>query len=216
MDKYLKLLIMQFKQATGTKNVDINSEQFIKEFSEWIKGRKLIGSDYASFIDYMQVFPTLGDSTVEIGKGKHDSIVLGSNIPIITPHSEGIIHDAGIITADFRVYDTAPFMIRHNKVDNQVEEINTEYIRRFMTQNPYAPSDIQNWDQLHNRGDNITVGIFGSIYDKDIDSKIRQIEMLRDKMSDGYKEDYATDNDSYYYAIASTRKVNVKVKTRLR
>ena len=29
MEKYLSLLIDQFKQATGTKNVDVNSQSFI-------------------------------------------------------------------------------------------------------------------------------------------------------------------------------------------
>ena len=37
MEKYLSLLIEQFKQANNIKNVDINSQVFISEFSEWIK-----------------------------------------------------------------------------------------------------------------------------------------------------------------------------------
>lgn len=213
MYKYLDLLVMQFKQATGTKKVDINSHQFIKEFFEWLKKRRLIGTDYASFIDYMQG-SFLTDSTVEIGKGKYDSIVLERNVPIITPFSEGIIHEAGITTAVFIVHNAKPLMIRRDSGEYQVEKVDTEQIRRFMTQNPYVRGDIHHWEQLHNRGNDITVGAFGSIYDKDIESKIKQIEKLKDKMADGYKEEYAIDKDSYYYAIVSARKVKIRTKTR--
>lgn len=46
MEKYLIKLIEQFKSATGTKNVDVNSIEFVNEFSEWIKTRKIIGNEY--------------------------------------------------------------------------------------------------------------------------------------------------------------------------
>lgn len=215
MEKYLNKLIEQFKNATGTKNVDVNSQEFIKEFSEWVKSRKMIGREYGSFIEYMDVHPTIGESSVEVGKGKYDSIVLGTEIPMITPYSEGIERRNGrIITADFRVYDGTPTIIRHNKGGNQLEIVDTQHIRRFITQNPYEQSCISNWEQLHNRGENITVGIFGSIYDKDIESKIKQIEMLRDGIDDEfYKEEYATEDDKYYYAISSARKVKKLYKT---
>lgn len=215
MEKYLNKLIEQFKNATGTKNVDVNSQEFIKEFSEWVKSRKMIGREYGLFIEYMDVNPTIGESSVEIGKGKHDSIVLGTEIPMITPYSDGIKRgNGGIITADFRVYDGTPVIIKHNKGGNQFEIVDTQYVRRFITQNPYEQSCISNWEQLHNRGENITVGIFGSIYDKDIESKIRQIEMLRDGIDDEfYKEEYATEDDKYYYAISSARKVKKLYKT---
>jgi len=212
MEKYLNKLIEQFKNATGTKNVDVNSQEFVKEFSEWVKSHKIIGEDYISFIEYMDVHPTvISEESVEIGKGKHDSIVLGTEIPMITPYSEGIKRENGrIITADFRVYNGTPIIIKHNKDENQFKAVDTQCVRRFITQNPYEQSCIIDWEQLHNRGENITVGIFGSIYDKDIERKIQQIEALRDGLSDDYfKEDYVTEGDSYYYAVSSARKVKV-------
>jgi len=217
MKKYLNELIEQFKQATGTKNVDTNSKSFISEFSEWVKSRKVIGEEYASFIDYMGVYPVVfSGESVEIGKGKYDSIALGKGIHMITPYSKQIKRtDAGIITADFRVYEGTPVMIKHNKGDNQFEAIDTQYIRRFLTHNPYEQSCIRDWEQLHNAGENITVGIFGSICDKDIEEKIKQIKTLRDGMTNScFKEDYVTSGDSYCYAVSSSRKVKVKALTR--
>lgn len=82
-----------------------------------------------------------------------------------------------------------------------------------MTQNPYNQGNIKNWELLHNNGENITVGVFGSIYDKDADAKIKQLKDLRDKCK-YIKEEYAAYNGSYYYAIASARKVRIKTRVR--
>jgi len=216
MEKYFKKLVEQFMSATGTKNVDVNSQQFIQEFSEWVKSRKIIGREYTSFIDYMGVHPTLfSEETVEIGKGKHDTIALETGIHMITPYSEGIERTtAGLITADFSVYDGIPVMVTHDKGGNQFKEVDTQYVRRFITQNPYEQGCIKNWEQLHNAGENITVGIFGSIYDKDIEQKIQQIEALRNGIDRGdFREESDTQGDNYYYAISSTRKVKILTKT---
>ena len=50
MEKYISLLIEQFKQATGIKNVDINSQSFMLEFSEWIKSRHSISNNYLDLL----------------------------------------------------------------------------------------------------------------------------------------------------------------------
>lgn len=216
MKKYLSKLIEQFKTATGVKNVDVNSVGFDTEFNEWIKSRQIIGNEYGLFIEYMGVHPEIGDSSVEIGKGKYDSIVLDTDIPMITPYSDGIKRTStGIITADFRVYEGTPMIVRYNKGGNQLEIVDTQYVRRFLTQNPYEQGCIRNWEQLHNAGNNITVGIFGSIYDKDIEQKIRQLEALKSGLiDDSFKEEYITEKDMYCYAISSTRKVKNLTRSR--
>lgn len=219
MEKYLNKLIEQFKSATGFKNVDVNSREFIEEFCEWLVKYRKIMKDYTSFVEQMEVHPTvIGRESVEIGKGIFDSIALDIGDYMITPYFEGIKRtDSGIINADFYVYAGAPTIIRHNKGGDQLEIVNTQYIRRFITHNPYEQSCIRNWEQLHNVGENITVCIFGSIYDKDIEQKTRQIDALRDSMTDNsFKEDYTTEKDNYYYVVSSTRKVKVLEKVRKR
>ena len=51
MEKYISLLIEQFKQATGIKNVDINSQSFMLGFSEWIKSRHSISNNYLDLLE---------------------------------------------------------------------------------------------------------------------------------------------------------------------
>lgn len=80
-------------------------------------------------------------------------------------------------------------------------------INSFITQNPFSISNIKNWDQLHNNGDMITVGVYGSTFDKDINSKIDQLKHLKEKLMDStYYEYYVTEDDMYCYTISSKPK----------
>ncbi len=217
MEKYLKNLVEQFKQATGTKNVDTNSQAFISEFESWIKQRQLDGNEYLGLLDYMELSKFSDPMTAEIGKGQFDTLVKDFDTTIITPYSKGIIvpDSSRIITSDFRVYEGTPVLMRQTeKGTTQVDPITSTSALTFMTQNPYTPEQIANWEQLHNgRESDIIVGIYGSVYDKDTESKIKQIENLRDRLDESYKEEYAVVGDTYCYAIASERMVKRLVKT---
>lgn len=202
MEEYLRNLINQYKRATGINNVDVNSEEFINEFSEWIKIRKKMGDKYSSFIEYMGV-NLIDNSSAEVGKGELDSIVLDTNASMITPYSDKIKKSSDeLIDAEFRVYSSVPMIVKGSKI----KLLNAENIKRFITQNPYEKSCIINWEQLHNHGENITVGMYGNIYDKDISKKIGQLELLKSNLiGDAFKEEYATEGDIYYYVISSDR-----------
>lgn len=208
---YLNYLIEQFKQATGTKNIDINSQLFISEFSEWIRSRYNIGENYLDLLAYMELYRFSDPDTAEIGKGQYDSIVKPFDTTIITPYSEGLetLDQSRIITSDFGVFDDIPVLIKTNeKGIDHVNPITSTFTLTFMTQNPYTPEQIRNWEQLHNSGENnIIVGIYGSIYDKDIEQKINELQVLRDKLYESYKDEYIVRDDTYCYAIGSERKV---------
>ncbi len=216
MIEYLNKLVEQFKSATGVKNIDIKSPNFVQEFNEWLKIRMTIAAKYGSFIEDMNVYPHVEDSSVEIGKGRYDSIAPYINVPVITPYGEGMDKiSRKMIVAKFFVCNSSPIIIKTTKEGEGIEAVNTEYVRRFITHNPYDYQCINNWEQLHNQGDNITVGIFGSVFDKDIKQKIRQIELLKDNLCDDrYKEECTTEQGNYYYVISSTRKVKRLIKVR--
>lgn len=106
-------------------------------------------------------------------------------------------------------------MVKNKNGVNNLEFLDTSFINRFITQNPYDISYIKNWEQLHNKGHNITVGIFGSIYDKDVSQKISELKEFKKGFNDdNYSEDYVTENDMYCYTLSSSRKVNTLVRTR--
>ncbi len=218
MEQYLNNLIEQFRLATGSKTTDVKSEQFISEFSAWIKSRQKMGNEYTYFLDYMG-FRFADADCAEVGKGEYDSVVKPFETTIITPATPiKKVNPDRIIKGNMRVYESVPVLVRHNKGGNQLDQIPNDIIRTYMTQNPFSQSSISGWENLHNSGDNnIILGIFGSIHDKDIETRIKQLESLRDKLTCGdYKEDYSTSDDSYFYAIGSDRMVKklYKVKTR--
>ena len=50
MEKYLNKLIEQFASARGIKHIDVNSENFINEFCQWIKENKLTSGKYLALV----------------------------------------------------------------------------------------------------------------------------------------------------------------------
>ena len=216
MSEYLNKLIEQFKRAKGIKYADVNSKEFMNEFEEWLSSRKIVGCDFAEFIDCMACYPTVfNGETVEVGKGIRDTISLDCNIGVITPYSEGLdTMNPGIVIANFEVQnDGFPTISRNSGNGIIYGGVDISRVRRFLTHNPYDAGCIRNWERLHNNKENITVGVFGSIYDKDMEQKIRQIQELKNKMVlYSFKESYDTSGENYYYAVSSTRKVLVKTK----
>ena len=216
MEKYLSLLIDQFKQATGTKSVDVNSQSFISEFSEWIKSRQDISRNYLALLEYMDLSKFADYDTAEIGKGRYDTIVKPFNTTIITPHIAGLetLGNERVINSEFVVMGDTPVLFGSNK---NGKPIDTSSALTFMTQNPYTPVEIRNWEDLHNSGNyDIIVGVYGSINDKDVETKIRQLESLKSRLTDSFKEEETVINGTYCYAIASERMVKKLAKTRTR
>lgn len=178
-----------------------------------------MGKTYTSFLEYMESEPgIICDESVEIGKCEFDSIALDSGIIMITPYFKNTEKSNNlVISADFKVCDRKPIAIMHNNSEHILESIDTKFVKRFITHNPYTQGCIENWEQLHNSKENITIGIFGSIYDKDMETKIKQVENLRNSLYDEeFKEEYETDEDNYFYVVSSDREIKVlkKVLTR--
>ena len=151
MEKYLSLLIEQFKQANNIKNVDINSQVFISEFSEWIKLRQDVSKNYLALLEYMELSKFADCDTAEVGKGRYDTIVKPFNTTIITPHISGleILGNERIINAELVVMGETPVLFGANK---NGKPISSSSNLTFMTQNPYTTIEIRNWEDLHNSG----------------------------------------------------------------
>lgn len=221
MEVYLTMLLHQYIRAMGYKAIDFSSEEFIDGFNNWIKCKKELSSVYIDLLEYMKLYEFSDSNTLEIGKGKYDSVVTDFDTTIVTPYYEGIEGPAkdNIIPADFRVIKKEPLLIVKNK-NKKIKKIEIakdlkNFDVTFMTQNPYNSSSIFGWEHLHNSGDsNIIVGAYGSVYDKDKDEKIMQLKRLKDKLLLGYNDEYAVCNDNYYYVVASDRYGKAKIKER--
>ena len=201
MEQYLNKLIEQYKQATGSKNADINS----KEFSEWVKERELTGIKYTLFLEYLKVRFKDNDCC-EIGKGEYDSIIKPYDTLMITsatPVNE--VDPIRVIDGRLSILKGTPILIRHKNNCYFADYIPSDIISTYMTQNPFNDGDVANWEDLHNSGEsNIVIGIYGKTYDLDRMDKIRRMMDFQQKLSNyDYNEDYSVLGDDYYFAIGT-------------
>jgi len=207
MNEYFKKMINQFKSSEGLKNIDINSERFLKEFYEWLDYRNKIREDYSLFFDYI-INDGNNQKLIEVGKGKFDSILLNRKAIMITPYIEELknISKSKIIKGNLIVNKT-PIIIDENNQKRDLSFYGIEENIRFITQNPYSEKDIDNWDQLQN---NITLGVYGSVYDKDINEKLKYLEYLESKLYSSYRKEHTIIGDTYCCAITSNDKKVLK------
>ena len=205
MDKYMNNLVQEYVRSSNIKHIDLNSTLFIKDFANFIKEREKEGKIYFDFLDYLSTTPMLDNNTCEVNKGKYDSIVKDKDMLIITPFFNDFerCNFKMIIPREFTVIDDMPYI----KNEKGIENISHFTITRYITQNPYDKSYIKDFDKLHNNNFGIAVGVYGNIYDKDIEYKINMLEALKDKLIDSYTCEYATSKDCYMYAVVSNKLV---------
>lgn len=197
----LKKLIEQYEKSTGIK-FDINNEHQTRGgFYEWVNRNQAISEDYLKFLKFMRALPEEESKIAEVGKCFDDTITLDNNINMITPCVDKIYYYKAKPSEEI----IAGQLIIKDKMFKLLAKDDILDFDRYITQNPYNEYCVENWEQVHNNGINITVGVYGSIYDKDYQSKIDSLKLLKEKLEKEYKEEYATIGDSYFYAIASDR-----------
>ena len=225
--EYASLLVGQFKRATGIKSTDLDSEESINEFKNWLITRRNISKHYLSMLDSMNISRIYERETAEVGKGCVDSIVIPYDTTIMSEYTNGIImvEKSRIIPSGMIVVEGTPVAFNIDKESRETSSLNTSKVKTstkykdsfstFMTQNPYVDMNIACWEQLHNSGRyNIVVGVYGSTYDKDIDAKIKRIKELESKLSLPYVKESGTVGDAYCYTVASESLVKSLVRTR--
>lgn len=205
MNIILDKLFEQYKNALGLTDINKVEKEILLDFKCWLKCRQLMGLVYKSFIEKtLEIDFSETSSTAEVGKCNLDSIALQTNLSIITQYSNGFDFYTGQMNkSKLTIIDGNPVItsnIGNIKFLNLLDGYD-----RFITQNPYSENDIRNWEQLVDNGYDITVGVFGSIDDKDIDKKINQIEDLNKKIT-GLKDVFAVTGDTYCYAISSNNR----------
>lgn len=205
--EYMKNLVMQYVNSTGTKNIDINSENFIQEFKSWLSLIIKLSDGYIELLKFLNVdYNSL--TMAEVGKGKYDSIVLNNGSTImITPYIKEKINNP-LVSHQFVSLKGRPFIICKDKPK-------IIKIGNIMTQNPYSEASIHDFNLLHDMNEcDITVGVYGENTDKDKEQKLKMLKnfsekLVRESRMDGYEF-----NGNYFYAVTSSPKITGKVLKR--
>ena len=110
--EYIDNLLFQFLEATGTKKIDFNSEQFKNEFLDWLKSRQNMHFIYFELLDNMNLIESIDNpEAVEVGKGALDTIVKPLNTGYLTLYTRGLETDRTIY-GDLRICNSEPLLIR--------------------------------------------------------------------------------------------------------
>ena len=196
MNEYLYCLLTQFNKSKGFKKIDLNSIYYFEEFSEWLETQEKISKIYRSYLHNFGL--DINDSKVaEVGKGKYDSIAL-PNTKIISPFGETMGKENSKLT------------ICQDKSIIVGPKSEEEFVGKFITQNPYDDKLIENWELLHFNNNDICVGMYGSIKDKDCKKKIKVLLELKAHLLGENKLEVDTVNDKYIAFLKSDRKKLVK------
>ncbi len=200
-EKYLLCLFKQYCDANGLDINNVNN-MYSNEFADWIVQNNSL---LVNYIDYLHAlgfdYPT--DDILEIGKGAYDSIShLGINLVSIFGETLGKTNSRLFIDRGI------PLIAKQDEIIIPSEQI-------MLTHNPYFESEILGWHSIHNsREKNISIGMFGKIYDEDALKKVKLLEQLSRQMTEDYSFDYDTSNGNYFCSLNSKRQVKRNILTR--
>lgn len=201
LNRYILNLYKQYCDAIGIICEPSNITNLADSFIEWVAQNKLLSNKYKEYL--LSLGYIEGKSLYEIGKGKYDSISSDKS-RIISPYGETL----GQENLDFFIIGNTP-LIQRNK------EIIVPDIDVFLTHNPFEEMHAENWFRMHNAGLNdISIGVYGSIYEDDFNKKIKFLEMLSSKMTEDHRIDFDTDKDKYFCTLNSERKIKRLILTK--
>ena len=161
---------MQFSDSQGFKNIDVNSTEFQNEFIEWMKFQKQSSEVYQKALMLSDISYDTNYS-IEVGKGKFDSIAFDNNYGrLVTEYAlsfDDNLDAKRIINSRIHVNNSDQpyaFTSDKNKLNHDFISLDTNLI---YTQNIYNSEDLYVFARLHNYGNNILIGAYGKISDKD-------------------------------------------------
>lgn len=187
-EMYLLKLLKQFHEADGRTDL----MKFDKDFLEWLKQYQnllLLLKDYYQYIE-LQIDEW---NSFEIGKGPLDSIILNK------ANSISINNDP---ESEIFIFKGMPYCVS-KKGMTLIENSDL-----FYTYNPYTIEDIKIINKLYKINELVAISAVGKIFDKDKESKIKQ---LKQQFSD-LDINYEKSDDNYFYTLYSPRNLKKLIK----
>lgn len=196
MEAYLLCLLKQYNDSIGSSEINL-TDLVSKDFIDWVENNNNLVDEYGTYLKELG-FEYEKYNTMEVGKGIYDTI---SDLSMVSNFADTL----GLTNSELLINDGNPLVL----IDDTIIIPNS--ISNIITHNPYFNESIKDWYQIHNRGiKNISIGVYGNIYDKDKDTKMVLMKDLSNKMIDDYRIDYDTVGDNYMCTLNSKRNVKEK------
>ena len=194
MNKYLLCLFEQFNESRGYNRKDFKSNDYIEEFSYWIKLMKKNILIYQYYLQENQI-DLNNEYTKELNKGKYNTISL-PNTSIISPYGESLRKE----NSQIYMFQGEPLIINGSSIKRE------QVVGTYITQNPYGIDNLDFFEYCIENDVDFLLGVFGTNTDKDIKTKINRIQRIK-SMYDKVSENYETCNGTYIYTIQNRGKV---------
>lgn len=207
MNEYLRNIIKQYNSATGSKMTSIDSKANLSELLMWLKLLEKTSAVYLENLEQLNFYNCFQINSYEIGKGGFDTLFKQLDTCVITPYSKTInsLDSDKMISSDFCVCDSNPTLKQIDKSGEiNLEPLISSSELTFLTHNPYDFSKVLDWADIHNHGtNNIILGVFGNLFDKDRNFKLAELKEIKDRLRLPYIEKYVTIGDSYSCVLAT-------------
>lgn len=201
LNKYLMFLYQQYCKAKGIDIVNNKFDKIDYNFLNWITQNKLLSNQYLDYLKYLGI--TFSKSIIEVDKGRYDSIA-STEMEVVSKVASSL----GIENRELIIIGSTPIISSSKKNILPTTDI-------ILTHNPYFIENLTNWNKIHNSGKyDISIGMYGSVYDEDFDEKIKYIESISKQMNDDYRIDFDTDKDNYFCTLNSNRKQKKLILTK--
>ncbi len=209
---YEDALFQQYMSSRGFLEVNKHDRYVLEDYEEFLDERKRLMPNYVELLKILNIdFDK--ETTVEVGKGNLDSVVIPYEATIVTPY-KGLFEarKGKVIEGKPMVIDDDIEVIYKYSMANgrETKKLDIQEGRIYMTQNLYGPQGVRNWFHLIPKND-IVVGVFGLRQDKDMNEKIDAIYKVAD-LIEGSKLSMGEVDDGYYCAMRSTGKEKQLVK----
>lgn len=196
LEEYLKALFCQYCNARRIKNINFTGMKDNEDFINWVVQNRQTSKIYKDYLSYLNV--SLYDGT-EVGKGRYDSIGI-KDMRIVSPYGITL----GVLSSKLIITD-------RNVLIATTRTISLAETNLFITHNPYSYQDVSSWYKIHNSGIyDISIGMYGNIYDRDRKLKIELLSKLADKIDTDAELTQDTLEDKYFCSLNSRRYIKRK------
>ena len=193
MDKiYLLKLLKQFHEADGTTILMKMDECFIS----WLKEYQKVLIQLKDYFDSLGLLIDDWDS-YELGKGLLDSIILDKDKCISMYASK---------KSELIILENLPLHISESGIKK------IEGSDLFYTYNPYTIQEIELIKKLSRLEHFISISVAGKIFDKNKQSKIKQLDEQFSNFE--IEHNYEESDDNYFYTLYTPRHVKRKILIR--
>lgn len=201
MKKYIDELILEYQNA----NYNMTSGS---ELIKWLKNKEKHLANYYAFIEYYGL--NIGDLTVEFNSGEYDTL------GIVIPKTKNIV-SVGDFSQTIKLNNVTSYSgtIKFNPLfivnKNKPTDIDLPNFKNYVLDlNKYSNKIIVK-DCASYIDDNLFIGIYGSVYDRDNDKKNNELTKLKKELeiigNRPYIEEKAIVYDTYMHLIKPKHKI---------